>query len=223
MLNLIYFQIRHLSNWLYGAITSLLLSAIALNAHAETVVSPTQSVAGLSQAEWSQAWWQWAGSFDFKTSPVADRTGEYCHLKQTGPVWFLAGTYGTKRTIRNCRVPQGKYIFFPLINYVVTPKPGKLISCSATTLEAERLTNDASALILEVDGIRVQNLITHRQATNQCFSMSTIDEPKYQVYPSAANGYYIMLQPLPPGVHTLNFGGALPSILQAVTYTLVVE
>ena len=43
------------------------------------------------------------------------------------------------------------------------------------------------------------------------------------VYPSAANGYYVMLRPLPPGRHTLNFGGVLPSMLQAVTYTLIVE
>jgi hypothetical protein len=32
-----------------------------------------------------------------------------------------------------------------------------------------------------------------------------------------------MLRLLPPGTHTLNFGGVLPSMIQAVTYTLVVE
>ena len=32
-----------------------------------------------------------------------------------------------------------------------------------------------------------------------------------------------MLRPLAPGRHTLNFGGVLPSMLQAVTYTLIVE
>jgi len=28
---------------------------------------------------------------------------------------------------------------------------------------------------------------------------------------------------LPPGKHTINFGGILPSMLQAVAYTLIVE
>jgi len=40
---------------------------------------------------------------------------------------------------------------------------------------------------------------------------------------AAANGYWVMLRPLAKGRHTIEFGGALPSILQAVTYTLVVE
>lgn len=42
-------------------------------------------------------------------------------------------------------------------------------------------------------------------------------------YPSAANGYYVMVNPLPPGKHEINFGGILPDMAQAVTYTLIVE
>ena len=48
---------------------------------------------------------------------------------QSGPVWFLADTYGTKRTIRTCTVPRGKHLFFPLINYVVMlPASGRSVS-----------------------------------------------------------------------------------------------
>jgi hypothetical protein len=32
-----------------------------------------------------------------------------------------------------------------------------------------------------------------------------------------------MLPPLSPGKHVLNFGGALPNMSQAVTYTLIVK
>lgn len=35
--------------------------------------------------------------------------------------------------------------------------------------------------------------------------------------------YYVMLRPLSRGTHTLNFGGILPGMSQAVTYTLHVE
>src|SRR6185436_15739419 len=98
----------------------LALPAMGWSAELDAVVVPANApVFGKTQAEWSQAWWQWAGSFDHAESPVADRTGENCHLKQEGPVWFLAGTYGTRRTVRTCTVPQGKHLFFPLINYVV--------------------------------------------------------------------------------------------------------
>ena len=53
--------------------------------------------------------------------------------------------------------------------------------------------------------------------------MGALAEPKYRVFPSTANGYYVMLRPLPPGEHVLNFGGMLPSMSQAVTYRLLVK
>ena len=190
-------------------------------------VAPDQPVANTSQVEWSKAWWQWAGSFDDVDSPVADRTGSNCHLKQSGPVWFLAGTYGTARTVRTCTVPRDKYIFFPLINYVVMPGsggPGCPSSCCASyAATARAVTDDPSILVLEVDGQRVEGLSKYRQATTECFDMGALAEPKYRIFPSAANGYYVMLPPLSPGKHVLNFGGILPSMSQAVTYNLVVK
>lgn len=187
------------------------------------IVPPQQRVDGLTQAEWSRAWWQWAGSFRRDQSPIADRTGELCDQKQKGNVWFLAGTYGTQRTVRTCTVPSGKYLFFPLINYVVMPNLARTASCESVTGTAAAMTNDPTTLILEIDGSRVAGLPSHRQATNGCFDMGALAEPPAQVFPSAANGYYVMLKPLKPGTHTLNFGGALPSMLQAVTYTLHVK
>lgn len=189
----------------------------------EPTVPPTKSVEGHSQTEWSRAWWQWAGSFEWNDSPVADKTGALCANKQNGPVWFLAGTYGTHRTIRTCKVPRGKYLFFPLINYVVMPPVDRKVNCMAVTTTAASKTDDPYALILEVDGIRVRNLTAYRQATKKCFDMGIFSEPRTHIFPSAANGYYVMLKPLSPGRHVLNFGGALPSMLQSVTYTLEVE
>ena len=53
--------------------------------------------------------------------------------------------------------------------------------------------------------------------------MGVLSKPAYHVFPSAANGYYVMLRPLSPGKHVLNFGGVLSEMSQAVTYTLTVE
>ncbi|MCW7537008.1 hypothetical protein OOT46_03955 [Aquabacterium sp. A7-Y] len=200
-----------------------LFGSPAGHAQNDPVLPADEPVGGLSQAEWSRAWWQWAGSFERSESPVADTTGELCDRKQSGAVWFLAGTYGTRRTVRTCRVPRGTYLFFPLINYVVMPRTDRPTSCMAVMSSAASMTNDVAALVLDIDGVRVQNLVRHRQATPQCFDMGARAEPRIRVFPSAANGYYVMLRPLSPGRHTLNFGGALPSMLQAVTYTLHVE
>jgi hypothetical protein len=196
--------------------------ASASVAQNEIAVPPAEAVASISQSNWSKAWWQWAGSFDRQDSPVADRTGSNCRLKQKGPVWFLAGTYGTARTIRNCTIPRGKFIFFPLINYVVMPTSTEG-NCASFTRTAKSITDHPSYLVLDVDGHRIENLSRYRQATVECFDMGALAEPKYRVFPSAANGYYIMLRPLAPGKHVLNFGGVLRDMSQAVTYTLLVE
>ena len=195
-------------------------------AQTDIAVPPTQSVANISQAVWSKAWWQRAGSFDRTASPIADRTGKNCHLKQNGPVWFLAGTYGTQRTIRTCTVPRDKYLFFPLINYVVMPttKEAPCAPCCASFAQtAKSITDQPSNLVLDLDGRRIEDLASYRQFTTECFDMGALAEPKYRIFPSAANGYYVMLRPLSPGKHILNFGGMLPAMSQAVTYTLFVE
>jgi hypothetical protein len=203
---------------------TILLSATSLVGNADDaspLVPPHQKVAGTSQDDWSREWWQWAASFTDHESPVADTTGRRCRSKQSGAVWFLAGTYGTQRTIRTCTVPAGKYLFFPLINYVIFPQSEDSLTCEDAKATAAEATADVSALVLEVDGKVFKNLSAHRQATGDCFDLDARGDGG--IAPSAANGYYIMLKPLSRGTHTLNFGGILPDMTQAVTYTLHVE
>lgn len=205
-----------------GLLLALLLCLSASSFAAGEALPPTASVGGLSQTEWSRAWWQWAGSFDDDESPVADETGELCDLKQRGPVWFLAGTYGTGRTIRTCTIPSGKHLFFPLVNAVQMPW-SEDTTCAAATARARRAMDDASALIVDIDGHRVEGLDKQRFATTKCFDMGARTDDRERIFPSAANGYYVMLKPLSPGRHVLNFGGAVPGMVQAVTYTLIVK
>jgi hypothetical protein len=186
------------------------------------VLPPSAAVAGGSQSYWSQIWWQWAWSFAAEESPVRDETGELCASGQVGDVWFLAGTYGTKRTIRKCKLPYGKYIFLPLINYVVPPSESGS-NCLSVMSQAARLTESPTALLFVLNEVKTERLETHRQATIGCFDLGEKTKPRRRITPTAANGYYIMLRPLPRGTHSLNFGGVLPGMIQAVTYTLVVE
>ena len=203
---------------------SALLTVMHAPLAAELVLATDAKVQGKSQTEWSRLWWQWALSFERDESPVADRTGDRCHLKQDhGSVWFLAGTYGTRRTVRTCTVPRDKYLFFPLINYVVMPPAERNVSCEAATASARQMTDGPQALVLDIDGRRVEKLETHRLATVDCFNVLAQRQAAPSAYPSASNGYYVMLKPLSPGRHELNFGGILPEMAQAVTYTLIVE
>lgn len=197
-----------------------LLLALAQPAAAQTapLIPPTKPVAGASQEEWSKRWWRWALSFDDEDSPVADRDGRLCAEGQSGPVWFLAGTYGTARTVRSCRVPAGKTLFFPLINYVTFEPDDADESCASLKRRAAELTPAPDALVLEVNGKRFSGLAAHRQATRRCFRIADDDDTL-----AAGNGFYVALGPLKKGRYTLNFGGILPGMSQAVTYTLDVD
>jgi hypothetical protein len=205
----------------YGVALLVLLRSPAFAAESY-LLPPDAIVANRSQEDWSRVWWQWAASFEHAESPVADLTGERCAGRQSGDVWFLAGTYGTKRTFRTCTVPRDKHLFFPLINYVVMPN-GAPISCKSVTSTAARMTDGVSNLVLRINGEPHGDLARHRQATRACFDIGERAIPPVRVYPSAANGYYAMLRPLPPGTHVIDIGGILPSMAQAVTYTVIVE
>lgn len=205
---------------LHQAAALFLSLALAGNALAQTspLIPADQAVKSLPQLEWSQRWWQWALSFDRVRSPVADRTGQMCASRQSGDVWFLAGTYGTARTERTCHVPAGKTLFFPLINYVTYRVDDSDESCASLVARAAALTDRPSVLVLNLDGQQFDQLQTHRLAQSRCFSLVP-----GQPADAASNGYYVALKPLSRGAHTLHFGGILPSMAQAVTYHLVMD
>jgi hypothetical protein len=209
-----------LSPLLYAACFA---ASMNVGAQEAALLAPAEQIGGKTQLELSVQWWQWAASFDQNDSPVADRTGAQCANGQSGDVWFLAGTYGTKRTIRTCRVPFGKTLFFPLINYVVMPSEGGPTNCASVTRDANRITSNPTLLVLDLNGQKFTNLQAHRLATRRCFDVGALTKEKQRIFPSAGNGYYAAIRPLPKGTHTLEFGGVLPSMIQAVSYTLIVE
>ena len=98
---------------------ALLLTAAT--AHAQSFVAPESLPGGLSYQQWSAQWWQWAWSIPISFNPLFDTTGVDCAVNQSRsqPVWFLAGVSGFNGSVtatRNCIVPAGNMIFFPIIN-----------------------------------------------------------------------------------------------------------
>ena len=59
---------------------SLMMTTV-IAAESGQVLSPEARIDGKSQAEWSRLWWQWAASFQYDESPVADQTGQNCQEK----------------------------------------------------------------------------------------------------------------------------------------------
>ncbi|MCA1706817.1 MAG: hypothetical protein LC808_27575 [Actinobacteria bacterium] len=82
------------------------------------VLPPRSRPFGLTYAQWSEKWWQWALSIPEEQNPMLDPTGANCGIGQSGRVWFLAGTFGGGPATRVCTVPVGKALFFPIVNAV---------------------------------------------------------------------------------------------------------
>src|SRR5574341_1319356 len=58
------------------------------------VLPPRATAYGMTYGEWSARWWQWGLGQPAATNPIDDPTGAFCDVGQSGPVWFLAGTFG---------------------------------------------------------------------------------------------------------------------------------
>src|SRR5439155_16118096 len=143
----------------------------------------------------------------------ADTTGAKANENQSGPVFFVAGTNGGAPVSRSFQVPPGKFVLFPLINWIVVngADPG----FSSTAEEVEALTTgtvDTSKLIATIDGVDVPDLASHRERSPVDFTF-TVAAGNTGAFPAGtyidanSDGYWLMLQPLDDGEHTLHFGG----------------
>ncbi len=206
------------------------------------VVPPQAHPGGMSLAEWSAVWWQQILAIPFDRNPLFDGLepdihggSEHCEEGAHGHVWFLAGTAGGSAT-RTCTIPTGTRILFPLLATADDNNrcPDNPLDCSRfPTLEA-CLTENAHTLLppdptlfAVVDGVPLHNLLDYVQTSRLFFFtgdptlIDTLDSCITGSRQEAVSyGWWIMLQPLPPGDHTLHFGGSAPGISVDVTYQL---
>jgi hypothetical protein len=161
--------------------------------------------------ELAAEWWQWAASAPAYANPIRDLNGAYCGVGQRGEVWFLAGGFGTSKIRRRCAVPAGKALFFPIINMVYFPRQGSTTYTCAQARQDAALNNDTALdLFAEIDGVAVQNHKDYRVTPGKCFNLygrlPPIERP-YEAFPSATDGYWLLVAPLAKGRHVLKFGG----------------
>jgi hypothetical protein len=182
----------------------------------------------MSYAEWTARWWQWLLSIPEDRNPGADETGENCDEGQTGPVWFLAGTFGGLNE-RVCAVPAGKSILFPVMNaecsyaeYAGLHSEPELRQCAVSSNEG------VTELMVIIDGQpnNLSELIRYRVQS----PLFEINFPSGNIYgvregPSQAvsDGFWVFLPPLPPGQHEIHFRGAVVDFTTASTNNFVTE
>src|SRR5204863_3193342 len=120
---------------------------------------------------------------------------------------------------RNCTIPVGKALFFPLNNTECSTIEGagdteeELRDCAQ--FFSDFIVPDS--LFCVVDGRQVPNLPDYRVQSplftfgplpdNNVLEYFGITAPEGSTSPAVNDGVHILLAPLPPGRHTLHFGG----------------
>jgi len=194
------------------------------------ILPPHAEVGGRPLGDWGAAWWQWVLNVPKDRNPITDTTGEFAHEGQAGDVFFLGGNFGGKSD-RQVTIPCGKRLFFPFLN-VVGWVPADCVDCDGCRTVVRQYMDGATLIECEIDGAAVENLGDHREES-VCFPLTVPPEnvfglPPGVFEPAIADGFYLMLEPLCPGKHTLHFRGRIgpaadPTFELEVTYDLTVE
>jgi hypothetical protein len=178
-----------------------------------------------SDAE-AAAWVKWVLALPDSNGPVSDPDGSHCGWGQGGPLWFLAGTSGGP-VERECQIPKGKDLVFPLVNRwcVFFPEfyPTEESIEAATPAQIanlEAMSEYACSLTLRVDGVdmlaKVEDFDSLFVLTEERFPVD-VNEDNFASEHGVAGGptealtggHYVRLKALKPGDHVLELGGAL--------------
>jgi hypothetical protein len=175
------------------------------------VISVDSNPCGLSYAGWTAKWWQWVLSIPLENNPLKDDMNRYYDLNQSGPVWFLAGAE-QGRVHRKCTIPRNKAILIPILNYGTTlaDEPA-LKSEQELVLLANREMDEISNLKVSLDQVEFTDLQKFRVAS----PVFDVVLPKNSLFggtagptKGAADGYWLFLKPLRPGIHTFESFGS---------------
>lgn len=168
------------------------------------------------------------------TNPLVDTTGAAANNGQphNGNVFFLAGLISFNSAVhgqvgRTITVPRGTRFFFPLQNFEqdnVGVNPPS--SVAALRQLAATGAGQVTDLFASVDGVVLKDLHAYRAISPvfgytlppndvasgsvnlaYAFTGGAVDVSGFQK-PAVGDGFYVLLNPLPPGRHTIRFGGA---------------
>ena len=219
-------SVRHSLKVVPIALTAFLCSTWALaptsnaacGSSPPAVLQPDSLPFGLTYGEWSARFWQWTYSIPASAHPLNDTAP--CSEGQSGPAWFLGGTFTTTSPAtgivvgtanRACSVPKGKALFFPVVNAECSQAEGNGQTEAELRDCAQCLVDHVTQKHLEVDGVHVESY----RAVSPLFSFGPLLEdnllglPAGTISPAVADGYYIMLAPPAAGAHTIHFSSVV--------------
>lgn len=189
---------------------------------------------GVSFGEWSARWWQHMVSTPSGDNPLIDAGGNKCSVGQSGPVWLLAGNLGGVSQ-RNCDVPAGTALYFPIYNFIGANTPNVCfqdandLSVADLRAQGQGFVDGVVTLNVELDDKPIPKLFERRYRSipfsltvpsDNVFNAGCNGLPRGIYSPATDEGYYVMLKPLSVGSHVLRIRSESPGFGVDVTYNL---
>jgi hypothetical protein len=169
-------------------------------------------------ADWLERYWVWTASIPMDIHPRSDIDGEHCGINQNGSVWFLDPPIDAEMTkVLNCEIPEGKAIFIPLL--VGECDSGDMESASDEELEqCAKSGNDGGTILFSIDGNKILSIDKTSQNQNDYSLYRTTSKffdirwSEFNIFGAGngshraiADGYFVVVKPLPPGNHKIDF------------------
>lgn len=173
----------------------------------------TPHVYGQTIGNWGHAWWQWVSNFSAADNVLGQVGDVDCSAGQSGKVWYLAGTFGgPDPTVRTCTIKDGKALFFPLFNGIFWT-PEDCIDETSCRAGVGVLIDTITSWTCTVDGVPCVWFAQVVRAQSDARPFKIPAESTFTAFGyapgrreiSVADGYWVMLDPLPRGEHTIHF------------------
>jgi hypothetical protein len=165
--------------------------------------------------------------------PIVENGAVDCTRGQAGRVWFLAGTFGGE-AVRSCTIPPGKSLFFPLVNGIWW-LPEDAPDVTGLRRGVGGGFDGPFQFECTVDGTPCAwfTPITRQQSNALPLDLPPGGAAESWGYApglrpaSVADGYWVMLDPLPRGRHVIHFSARAAEVENGfaldVTYNLLVR
>jgi len=196
----------------FGMLPLTAAPTIKVSSTHPTVLPPQSTPFGKSYSEWSAAYWQWLFSLPVQGHPGTDSPDFDVTAGQSGHVWFLTGPFGEVE--REVTIPPGTALFIALINVdsSTLEEPPFFGTTAADQLAiADSFASYITDLSFTLDGQSMGSLVNFRVTSPQ-FSFTA---PSPWIFGETGGtgmatgvGYFVMLEPLSKGTHTIHYTGA---------------
>jgi hypothetical protein len=233
-----------LATLILSALLTLILAVPAEMAQAAAtpaVFQPTARPYGKTHGDWAALWAQWFFRVPLHKDandhskgilhPNFETTGATCAAGQAGAVFFLANLHpDTANAVRRCTVPAGKALLLPVASGICSNLPGERKSVADLQDECRRSLDVVTEASVEIDGVAVPNVLSYRAQSrpfsyripkDDCCFLGELGAKPGTYWPAISEGYFVMIQPLPKGQHTIRYREHSPLVGPPIEATYI--